>query len=207
MIYLLTQCVYLFTYTCVHLFTSTVYVYPPRPLNKYSLGRLYFICNQEEMFLINRRTNNFAWIRKYFKDASEVKICLLFDIIGINDSKLISNPIHALNQEFDETVINIPSRRVIKKSIFHLFTHFYVSANTYDCEPVRIPFSPDRPLFLPFDICWSASISTRFSAFLHSNSCYVRMLFCEWIIIFAHKTSLSHILISKLELENQGLRL
>ena len=36
-------------------------------------------------------------------------LLLLLDIIGINDSKLISNPIHALNREFDETVINIPS--------------------------------------------------------------------------------------------------
>ena len=36
-------------------------------------------------------------------------IFLLFDIIGINDNKLISKPIHALNQEFDETVINIPT--------------------------------------------------------------------------------------------------
>ena len=33
---------------------------------------------------------------------------LLFDIIGINESKLISYPIHALSQKFDETVINIP---------------------------------------------------------------------------------------------------
>ena len=58
-----------------------------------------------------------AWIRKYFNDASIVKIFLLFDMIGINESKLISNPIHALNQEFDEIVINIPSRRVKKKYI------------------------------------------------------------------------------------------
>ena len=41
-----------------------------------------------------------------------------FDIIGINDNKLISNPIHALNQEFDETVINIPRSSVIKNNIF-----------------------------------------------------------------------------------------
>ena len=32
-----------------------------------------------------------ASIRKYFNDASVVKICLLFDMIEINESKLISN--------------------------------------------------------------------------------------------------------------------
>ena len=36
-----------------------------------------------------------ASIRKYYKDASIVKIFLSFDIIGINESKLISNPIQA----------------------------------------------------------------------------------------------------------------
>ena len=47
-----------------------------------------------------------------------MKICLLFDIIKINESELISNPIHALNQELDETVINKPNERVVKKKCF-----------------------------------------------------------------------------------------
>ena len=34
-------------------------------------------------------------------DRHMVKILLLFDIIGINESKLISNPIQALEQEFE----------------------------------------------------------------------------------------------------------
>jgi hypothetical protein len=38
---------------------------------------------------------------------------LLFDMTGINESKLISNPI---NQEFDEFVINIPSSMAVKKA-------------------------------------------------------------------------------------------
>ena len=36
-----------------------------------------------------------------------MKIFLLFDIIGINESKLIFNPIQALNLEFDEIAIKI----------------------------------------------------------------------------------------------------
>ena len=41
-------------------------------------------------------------MRKYFKEPPIVKIFSLFDIIGINESKLISNLIQALNQDFDE---------------------------------------------------------------------------------------------------------
>jgi hypothetical protein len=55
-----------------------------------------------------------ASIRKYFNDASVVKICLLFDMIGINESELISNRIHALSQEFDETIINTYFKKLIK---------------------------------------------------------------------------------------------
>ena len=33
----------------------------------------------------------------------------------MNESKLISNPIQAPNQESDEVVINIPNNRVVKK--------------------------------------------------------------------------------------------
>ena len=40
---------------------------------------------------------------------------LLFDIIGINESKLIYNTVQALNQEFEEIVINIPNNRLVKK--------------------------------------------------------------------------------------------
>ena len=60
-------------------------------------------------------------MRIYFKDVSIVKICLLFDIIGMNERKLISNPIQALNQEFDEILMNIPINRVIKKCFVELF--------------------------------------------------------------------------------------
>ena len=45
----------------------------------------------------------------------ESPCCLVYDIIGINESKLISNPIQALNQEFDKTVTNITNNSVVKK--------------------------------------------------------------------------------------------
>ena len=68
--------------------------------------------------MTNRRVEEVkASIRKCFNDASMVKVFLLSDIIGINKSKLISNPIRALNKEFDEIVIRIPSKRVVKKII------------------------------------------------------------------------------------------
>ena len=39
-------------------------------------------------------------------------------MIGMIESKSISNHIQALNQEFDEIVINIPNNRVVKNSVF-----------------------------------------------------------------------------------------
>lgn len=63
-----------------------------------------------------------AWIRKYFKLLSEViKFFLPSFIRGINESKLISNPIHALNQEFAEIVINDLKINIIKKILFEIF--------------------------------------------------------------------------------------
>lgn len=56
-----------------------------------------------------------AWVKKYFNEAS-VDIKLLLFIRGINDNKLISNPIQAPSQELDETVIIVPVIR-IKKNI------------------------------------------------------------------------------------------
>jgi hypothetical protein len=42
---------------------------------------------------------------------------LMFDINGINDIRLISNPIHALNHELEDTDTNIPLTRVASKRI------------------------------------------------------------------------------------------
>lgn len=48
------------------------------------------------------------WIKKYFKDASEEYKFFEFIIKGIKDNKLISNPIHILNQEEAEIEIKEP---------------------------------------------------------------------------------------------------
>lgn len=55
-----------------------------------------------------------ACVKKYFNEASVEKRFLVFVINGIKESKLISNPIHAPNQEFAEVEINVPLTRVIK---------------------------------------------------------------------------------------------
>jgi hypothetical protein len=43
---------------------------------------------------------------------------LCISISGINDSKLISNPIHAPNHELEDTAIKIPVINVVDKRIF-----------------------------------------------------------------------------------------
>lgn len=63
-----------------------------------------------------------AWVKKYFKLLSEViKFFLPSFIRGINESKLISNPIQAPNQELAEIVINDPKINIIKKILLEIF--------------------------------------------------------------------------------------
>jgi len=62
-----------------------------------------------------------AWVKKYFKDASvDIKLSSL--IKGIKDNKLISNPIHAPNQEFEEIVIKV---LIIKIKINIIFEELF----------------------------------------------------------------------------------
>lgn len=58
-----------------------------------------------------------AWIKKYFKEASEEYRLLIFIIKGINDNKLISNPIQILNHEEEEILIIVPKIKVLKNNI------------------------------------------------------------------------------------------
>ncbi len=58
-----------------------------------------------------------AWVKKYFKVASEVKRLLVFIIKGIKDNKLISSPIQILNQEEEEILIIDPKISIKKNSI------------------------------------------------------------------------------------------
>lgn len=54
-----------------------------------------------------------AWIKKYFRDDSEENKFFVPIIKGIKDNKLISNPIHILNQEEEEIEIRVP--KIIEK--------------------------------------------------------------------------------------------
>jgi Ni,Fe-hydrogenase I cytochrome b subunit len=55
-----------------------------------------------------------AWVKKYFKDASEENKLLFFIERGIKDNKLISNPIQTLSQEEDLILIKVPNIKVKK---------------------------------------------------------------------------------------------
>lgn len=73
-----------------------------------------------------------AWVKKYFNLLSEVnKFFLPSFIRGIKESKLISKPIHAPSQEFDEIVINDPKINVIKKILFEIFLIKKKRINTF----------------------------------------------------------------------------
>lgn len=53
-----------------------------------------------------------AWVRKYFKDASDEKRLLALIEIGINERRLISKPIQILNHEEEEILIKVPKINV-----------------------------------------------------------------------------------------------
>lgn len=58
-----------------------------------------------------------AWVKKYFRDASEEYKLFIFIIKGINDKRLISNPIQTLNQEDEQILIIVPKNKVTKNNI------------------------------------------------------------------------------------------
>lgn len=58
-----------------------------------------------------------AWVRKYFKEASEEKRLLVLIQIGINERRLISRPIQILNHEEEEILIIVPMISVITNKI------------------------------------------------------------------------------------------
>jgi len=59
-----------------------------------------------------------AWTIKYLMAASEVFGFILKKIIGINDIRLISKPIQAINQEEEEQTIRVLIVRVNIRDIF-----------------------------------------------------------------------------------------
>ena len=64
---------------------------------------------------IRRIVDPSAWIKKYFKAASDEYWLFLIKISGIKDNKFNSSPIQAPNHELEEIEIIIPSVKVIIK--------------------------------------------------------------------------------------------
>lgn len=62
-----------------------------------------------------------AWVRKYFNDASEENKLFNFIVKGINDNKLISNPIQILNHDDEQILIIVPKNNVDKNNILYEF--------------------------------------------------------------------------------------
>lgn len=69
----------------------------------------------------NSKAEANAWVKKYFNEASVDKELFVLIIRGINDNKLISNPIQAPTQELDEIEIKEPIISVNKNNIFDKF--------------------------------------------------------------------------------------
>lgn len=59
-----------------------------------------------------------TWVRKYLIADSDESKFLLSIIRGINDNKLISNPIHTPNQDDEEIAIKEPLITINKKIFF-----------------------------------------------------------------------------------------
>jgi hypothetical protein len=55
-----------------------------------------------------------AWVKKYLRAASVDNKLFVSIIKGIKDNKLISNPIQAPSQEFEEIAIRVPLTKVVK---------------------------------------------------------------------------------------------
>jgi hypothetical protein len=69
------------------------------------------------MIVNNRIAEAKAWVKKYFRLASEVNKLFEFKHRGIKDKRLISNPIQILNQEEEEILIIVPVIKEMRKII------------------------------------------------------------------------------------------
>jgi hypothetical protein len=84
-----------------------------------SFSREKILSERDLIIIMNNNVEEAkACTMKYFIEASVVYTLLCINIIGMNDSKLISSPIHAPNHELDDTEIKIPTIRVPDRRIF-----------------------------------------------------------------------------------------
>lgn len=82
------------------------------------------VCSSKFKIIIienNRIIEANTCVIKYFKVASEEN--LSFEVVnkGVIDKRLISNPIHILNQEYEEIVIKVPNIVLMKNKILKYF--------------------------------------------------------------------------------------
>lgn len=83
---------------------------------------IFHSIKKENKIIENNKTLDAkAWVRKYFKDASEEKRLFNFIVKGIKDNKLISNPIQTLNHEDEQILIIVPKNNVDKNNILYEF--------------------------------------------------------------------------------------
>lgn len=73
--------------------------------------------NENRIIENNKILEAIAWVKKYFREASEENKLFNFIVRGIKDNKLISNPIQTLNHDDDLTLINVPRNNVDKNNI------------------------------------------------------------------------------------------
>jgi hypothetical protein len=84
--------------------------------------KVFHSIKKENKIIENNKTLDAkAWVRKYFKEASEENKLLIFIVRGIKDNKLISKPIHTLNQEEEQILIIVPKNKVDKNNILYEF--------------------------------------------------------------------------------------
>ena len=79
------------------------------------------IKNENKIIENNKTLEARACVRKYFSDASEENKLFNFIVKGIKDNKLISNPIHTLNQDEEQILIIVPKNKVDKNNILYEF--------------------------------------------------------------------------------------
>jgi hypothetical protein len=78
---------------------------------------------------INRIRDAIACVIKYFIDEK----------IGITDNRLISNPIHILSQEYDETEISVPdTMEVMNISLYSLTKKRKILLSLTGYEPISL---------------------------------------------------------------------
>jgi hypothetical protein len=88
---------------------------------------------------ISRIRDAIACVIKYFIDASVEKTFFFSEKIGITDNRLISNPIHILNQEYDEIEISVPDTMdIMNINLYNLIKKRKILLSLTGYEPISL---------------------------------------------------------------------